>query len=223
MANYPVPEELIRPYLPPGVEPDRRAGQCWVSLVAFQFLDSKVKGIPLPGYQSFAEWNLRLYDRQGDRQGVTFIREFVSRRLVALGARLTYNEPYRIAPVTMDVTEGPDEVRASYTVERRGRTHRLAAVGARPGVRPGPESDEHFFKERHWGFGQTHRGHLQHYQVDHPVWEVYPLQSHEIDVDWGLLYGAEWAVMNRQPPASVFLAAGSAVGVSPRGTGPIPS
>jgi hypothetical protein len=37
-----------------------------------------------------------------------------------------------------------------------------------------------------------------------------------VDVDWAALYGAEWGVMNGREPASVMLAAGSAVSVFPK-------
>ena len=36
------------------------------------------------------------------------------------------------------------------------------------------------------------------------------------DVDWGVLYGPEWVVMNGAAPASVVLAAGSEVSVYPK-------
>ena len=33
LANYAVPEEMLRPLVPPGCELDRRDGACWASLV----------------------------------------------------------------------------------------------------------------------------------------------------------------------------------------------
>ena len=37
LANYAVPDDLLVPQLPPGLELDRRDGQAFVSLVAFDF------------------------------------------------------------------------------------------------------------------------------------------------------------------------------------------
>jgi hypothetical protein len=84
-------------------------------------------------------------------------------------------------------------------------------------VRPRRETAEHFFKEHSWGYGVTRRGRLLRYEVNHPEWDVYPVREHRIDVDWGALYGPEWAVMTGRPPASVFLAVGSDVSVYPHG------
>lgn len=53
--------------------------------------------------------------------------------------------------------------------------------------------------------------------VYHPEWDVYPVREFAADVDWGLLYGPEWAVMNAAQPTSVVLAAGSEISVYPKG------
>jgi uncharacterized protein YqjF (DUF2071 family) len=217
LANYAVPEALLRPLLPPGIDLDARDGHCFASLVGFQFLDTRVLGVGWPGYRDFPEWNLRFYVREGDRRGVCFVREFVPQWLVATAARVLYNEPYRAARMTMAVADGPDTVTAEYTVEWGGRTHRLRAVGGKPAVRPGPEGWEHFFKEHAWGYGTSRRGKLIRYEVNHPEWDVYPVREFAADVDWGVLYGPEWAVMNAAAPHSVVLAAGSAVSVFPKG------
>src|SRR5437868_12171774 len=87
LATYAVPDDLLLPRLPPGLVLDRRAGQAFVSLVAFDFIDTRVFGIPWPGYRSFPEVNLRFYVRCGEQRGVVFIRELVSPRLVAWLAR----------------------------------------------------------------------------------------------------------------------------------------
>lgn len=217
LANYTVPEELLRPLLPPGLELDRRSGRCFASLVGFQFLQTRVLGISWPGFRHFPEWNLRFYVRHGDQRGVCFVREFVPQWFVATVARVIYNEPYRSARMTMSVQEQSDTLTAAYTVAWGGRVHSLRATGDRPAMRPGPDSDEHFFKEHSWGFGVTRRGTLLRYEVAHPEWDVYPVRSFVADVDWGTLYGPEWTVMNGVEPASVVLAAGSTVLVYPKG------
>ena len=216
LANYAVPESLLRPHLPPGVELDTRDGCCWASLVAFQFLDTRVGGVGWQGYRTFPEWNLRFYVTHNGERGVCFVREFVPRWVVATIARVIYNEPYRSARMTMGITEVAETLSADYTVAWAGRIHRLRAVGGEPAYRPGPDSTEHFFKEHSWGYGTSRRGNLVRYEVRHPEWDVYPVQEFVADVDWGLLYGPEWAVMNGREPASVVLAAGSAVSVYPK-------
>ena len=217
LANYPVPDDLVRPHLPPGTELDRRDGSAWCSLVGFQFLDTRVLGVGWPGFRHFSEWNLRFYVRRGEERGVCFVREFVPRWLVATLARVVYNEPYRAARMTMAVDDFAAAVTARYTVEWGGRVHSLRAVGAKPAVRPGTESAEHWFKEHSCGYGTGRRGALIRYEVTHPEWDVYPVTDFAADVDWGVLYGPAWGPMTGRAPASVVLAAGSAVSVYPKG------
>ena len=59
LLNYAVPDSVLLPYLPRGIELDRRDGQAFASLVAFDFLDTRVLGVAWPGFRSFAEMNLR--------------------------------------------------------------------------------------------------------------------------------------------------------------------
>jgi uncharacterized protein YqjF (DUF2071 family) len=217
LANYAIPEELLRPLVPPGCELDQRDGQCWASLVGFQFLKTKVLGIGWPGFRNFPEWNLRFYVTHQGQRGVCFVREFVPSWLVATTARVIYNEPYRSARMSMDVKESPEKLTATYTVNWGGRVHALHAVGAKPAMRPGPDSTERWFKEHFWGFGTSRRGKLIRYEVHHPEWDVYPVDEFAVDVDWAMLYGPEWGVMQKAEPSSVVLAVGSDVSVYPKG------
>src|SRR5437868_4596368 len=145
LATYPVPPVLLEKRLPPGLSLDLRDGNAFVSLVAFQFLQTRVLGIGWPGYRHFGELNLRYYVRHGEERGVVFIREFVPQRLVAWMARWLYNEPYLAAPITAELTELPDEVRMSYRLHFAGRDHHIHVTGGKPAVRPAPDSLEHFF------------------------------------------------------------------------------
>lgn len=217
LANYRVPDDLLRPRLPPGVELDRHDGSAFVSLVAFDFLDTRVLGVPWPGYRSFPEVNLRFYVRHGDQRGVCFVRELVPPRLVAFLARTIYNEPYAAMPMTSVVNETDDAIRVEHRLMGRDRTHVIRATGGKPGTTPADGSVEHFFKEHQWGFGQTRRAVTLRYEVRHPVWTVYPIRDFHIDLDWASLYGPEWAVLQSARPDSTVLAAGSPVAVYPHG------
>jgi uncharacterized protein YqjF (DUF2071 family) len=216
LANYPVPQSLLLPLVPPGCQLDEREGSFWVSLVGFQFLGTRVLGIGWPGFRNFPEWNLRFYVRHNGERGVCFVREFVPSWLVATTARVLYNEPYRPARMSMEVKESTDTVTASYSVKWQGRVNCLQAVGNRPTVRPVPESTEHWFKEHSWGFGTSPRGQIIRYQVNHPEWQVYPIREFKVDVDWASMYGLEWGVMTEVKPSSVVFAVGSEVSVFPK-------
>jgi uncharacterized protein len=223
LATYAVPEEMLKSRLPPGLELDRRDGQAFVSLVAFDFIDTRVLGIPWPGYRNFPELNLRFYVRQGNERGVVFIREYVGKRLVAWIARGLYNEPYRVAPMTGAVKEDTGSITVEHRLIVAGRTNVLRVTGSKPAYCPEPESVEHFFKEHHWGFNTDRRGRTVRYRVDHPKWDIFPVREWHIDLDWEAVYGPEWKEMNDAKPISTIFAQGSPVAVYPKGKLVVPS
>ncbi len=215
LLTFEVDEALIRKVIPPELEPDRWDGRTHVSLVAFDFLDTRVLGCRVPGYLNFPEINLRTYLRHGERRGVLFIRELVPSILVAGVARLLYNEPYRAAKMHSALTHEADGMVAAHRWHWRGREHYLRVRGGAPTELPPSESLEHHFKEHSWGFGRTRSGRLLTYRVEHPVWEVRRVADLDYEVDFGGIYGTTWEGLNRQAPMSVIFAVGSEVAVFP--------
>lgn len=217
ILTYEVSPALLEPHLPAGLELDRRGGAVFASLVAFDFLDTRVWGVPWPGFRDFPEINLRFYVRHGQRRGVVFIREFVAQPAVAWLARAIYNEPYLVAAIDSLVAEEPSALVTDRRLHWRGRDHAIEITGSKPAHRPPEDGDEHFFKEHQWGFGRDGRGRTVVYEVRHPVWDVYAVRSVGVDVDWAQVYGPAWGFLSSEKPASVVLAAGSTVSVYPRG------
>jgi uncharacterized protein YqjF (DUF2071 family) len=215
LATYAVPHELLRARLPPGLELDTRADQAFVSLVAFDFLQTRVLGIPWPGYRNFPEVNLRFYVRRGDQRGVTFLREFVPHRLIAGLARWLYNEPYVAVPMRSQASDEPERLTVAYEFFAAGRWNAVTATGGKPTFQPPEDSPEHFFKEHHWGFGVSRSGRTLRYAVSHPVWSVHPVRDYHIDVAWAEVYGPEWAFLGQVSPAFTALAVGSQIAVYP--------
>ncbi len=211
LLTYVVPPEALRPHLPPGLDLDTRDGHAFVSLVGFDFLDTRVGGVPWPGFRNFPEINLRFYVRQGTERGVVFIRELVPQRLVAWIARTLYNEPYAAMPMQTTRDETPDHLTMTYRFAWKGRPQTVRVTGAKPTETPSPESAAHFFKEHRWGFGTTRGGQTVRYEVTHPVWPIYRVPSFDLDLDWARVYGPAWAFLQDAEPYSVVLATGSPV------------
>ena len=217
LLTYTAPPRLLEPRVPPGLALETRDGRGFVSLVAFQFLHTRVLGVPWPGYRNFAEINLRFYVRHGQERGVVFIREFVPQRLVAWLARAVYNEPYRAAPVYHNVSGNADSLQVEYRLNWQGRNNTVAVEGRLPATEPSPATDEHFFKEHHWGFGVDRRGRTISYRVEHSVWKTYLPTKYEVNFNWDEVYGSEWGFLAEATPLSVILAAGSDVAVYAHG------
>lgn len=213
LITYAVPPELLHPYLPDGIELDTRDGRSFASLVAFDFEDTRVLGVPWPGFRTFAEMNLRFYVRRGDQRGVVFVREIVPQWLVATIANVVYNEPYVAAPLRSAWRRTGDTLTVEHQLRWNKRIHRVSATGSAATLRPPQDSAEHFFKEHEWGFGRTRAGKTISYRVEHPHWDVYPVLDWSVDLDWAAVYGPQWGFLAQAQPYSTVFAVGSPIKV----------
>jgi len=216
LANFPVPDELLTPYLPPGLELDRFEGRAYVSIVAFEFRDTRVFGVRWPGYRDFPEINLRFYARAGEDRGVVFIREYAPSRVVAWIARRIYNERYKAVPVKRQVTETAHTIRVEDRLFIDGRENVISATGRKPGIDISPGGMEEFLRDLRWGFGTDRRGRCTRFLVEHPDWRIFPVQNFFMDWSWSKLYGPRWSLLQCQKPESVVFAGGSEISVFPR-------
>jgi len=213
ILSYSVPPQVLQPLLPPECELDLLDGQSYVSLVAFDFLQTRVWRVPWPGARNFPEVNLRFYVRHNGQRGVCFIREFVPCRIVALVARLFYNEPYSGVSMISEVEQSADSISIRHEADVGGRRQSLRITAGKPAIRPDEGTTEHFFKEHNWGYGTSRGGELVRYRVEHEAWDVYPILSCELDWDWPAVYGERWSILRDRRPDHVLLAAGSPVRV----------
>lgn len=214
LFTYAVPQEVLIPHLPKGTALDTIDNQAFLSLVAFEFLNTRVKGIKIPFHVNFPEINLRFYVHKNGKRGVVFIQELVPKPLIALVARKIYNEPYRAISMQCQTTINEDKQHILHQFRVDKKEYTISVVTQKESLPPPPEqSKEHFFKEHDMGYGTSHKGNTLSYQVHHPYWEVYPLISAEHNVDFGAVYGQKWAFLTTQKPYHVMVAKGSAVSV----------
>ena len=218
MLNYEVDPAMLASLVPKGTLLDDEAGQHYISLIGFLFLDTHIFGLPAFFHENFEEVNLRFYVRrelpEGSHNGVVFIREIVSLPLVAEAAKLTYNEPYVTAPTQHSVVRTNDELQSvEYLFGSAKRQCRIGLHidGAPTEVEQG--SHEEFITQRPWGFTRQRDGGTIEYAVDHPRWRVWRNARHELDGPLADFYSAPFSSILSGVPASAFIADGSAVAV----------
>jgi uncharacterized protein YqjF (DUF2071 family) len=218
LLNYEVDARLLLPFVPAGTEIDSWNARVFVSLVGFQFLRTRVFGLPIPLHTNFDEVNLRFYVRRREgnevRRGVVFIREIVPRRAIALVARTFYNENYVALPMVHDIrTTDHDGIAAAYRWQ-----HRRSWSEMRFESQGNPEplldgSEEQFIAEHYWGYAAQPDRSCVEYKVTHPSWSVWQARLAKFNGNVEELYGREFAAVLSRDPDSAFLAEGSAVTV----------
>jgi uncharacterized protein YqjF (DUF2071 family) len=214
-VTYALRPEVLQPRVPEELELDTIDGDAFASLVAFDFLDTRVKRISWPGFRNFPEINLRFYvrEKESGRRGVMFVRELVPSSVVAWIARTLYNEPYAATSMRSNVERSADGVTVDHHWDWVGTPHHLRVQSAPATTVPATDSTEHFFKEHQWGYGSTRGGETIIYEVRHPHWAVHEVRDYTIDVDFAGLYGSEFDGLSSQDPVSVVHAVGSEIEV----------
>lgn len=217
VLSYEVPAELLTPHLPRGLVLDSREGRHFASLVAFDFENTRVKGVGWPFHRDFPEVNLRFYVRSktGER-GVCFIREFVPKAIVSWVARRIYHEPYECISMNSEVHRRGQGLEVIHRFRHHDRWQELRVATTRdPPLLPTEDSWESFFIDQQWGFGRDASGVPTRYRVVHPRWMVYHVEWAEVKVNWAKTYGPAWKILDHAKPFSKILAEGSEVAVYP--------
>ena len=215
IITYKIHPASLSIYIPPGLAADTINGDAFVSIVAFDFNDIKIKSLRIPFHVNFPEINLRFYVKDENRNGVVFISEFVDKYFVPFVANSVYNENYKRIRMkkVMKILDGDDVIHLNYNMNMKGREFNLNMKAKQESFIPGENTIEHFIKEHEWGFGKSRRGKLLSYKVVHPVWEVCPVTHFSHNFDFGLIYGNKWEMLNDEKPFNVMFAKGSEVKV----------
>jgi uncharacterized protein len=213
MANYEVDPGVLTRRLPAGTKFDLHEGRCFVSLVGFMFLNTRVLRMPVPFHINFEEVNLRFYvvrETEAEiRRGVVFVKEIVPRYAIAQVARKLYGEPYECW--NMSNARSGDGV--GYSWSNRNCSNNLSVRRDDSLGVPEPDSHAEFIIEHYWGYTRRGANRTDEYKVEHPKWELFATNDARIDVDFGGTYGSDFHFLSAQKPYSVVLAKGSEIAV----------
>ncbi len=218
LLNYDVAPSILKEYLPYGTELDIWEGKCYVSLVGFMFLNTKVKGIRLPMHVNFEEVNLRFYVKHqtadGEiKRGVVFVKEIVPKPIITFVANKIYKEHYETCAMShlWNISDAKVDVGYKWYIDNRENSIELNAENNQFEIKP--DSEEDFITEHYWGYTKINDVKTSEYEVRHPSWKVYHVNKAKIDVDFGLTYGEKFGFLNDAQPNSVMLAEGSEISV----------
>jgi uncharacterized protein YqjF (DUF2071 family) len=215
MANYSVEPSVLQKYLPANTELDTWNGIHYVSLVGFMFKQVRVKGIKIPFHVNFPEVNLRFYVRIKEnnewKRGVVFISEIVPKPAISLIAYTLYKEHYTTLPMKHRWENDNALQYISYQWKKKGNWNSISVTAS---TEPGElvtGSEEEFITEHFYGYSKFNQQTTNEYEVAHPRWKIYKPTGFAINCDFEAVYGTDFAFLNHEKPASVFLAEGSGI------------
>lgn len=217
LINYAIEEKHLLPYLPAGTQLDTYNGICYVSLVGFMFVNTKLKGIPVPFHQNFEEVNLRFYVKHktkngAERRGVVFIKEIVPKMMISFVANTLYGEHYETMDMDHSWNERDGLLEVEYKIEK-DQWYSMKVIADTASEEIPVSCEAEFITEHYWGYTKLSDTETSEYEVWHPRWKVHPVKSYSCDFDFGKVYGSDFAFINDLKPFSVMLAEGSEIKV----------
>ena len=218
MANYEVNADVLKPYLPKGVELDFYNNKTYVSLVGFMFKQTSLFKIPIPFLGTFEEINLRFYAKrvEGDtiKRGVVFINETVPYKVVAWLANRLYKEHYIAIPTKnlIEVANAAKNIQYEWKINKAWNHIAVNASNANEEMLS--ESIEEFIFEHYYGYTKINDQLSQEYKVNHPRWFVNKVIDYSINCDFRSMYGNDFAFLSNRQPDSVIIAEGSPITVN---------
>lgn len=220
MVNYVIDSSVLKGYIPFGTELDLWEGKCYVSLVGFMFLNTKLLGIPIPFHRNFEEVNLRFYVKKYDngewKRGVVFIKEIVPKFALSLVANMVYNENYETMPMKHEWRIEDYKQIISYQFKKKGKWNSMKIeTSSEASVIP-LNSETEFITEHYWGYARINDEKTNEYEVTHPKWKAYDVLNYDVDIDFGIVYGSEFSFLDNEKPSSIMLAEGSEITVEPK-------
>lgn len=217
MANYTIDPTILKEYLPAGTELDFYEGKCYISLIGFMFLNTKLLGVKIPFHTNFEEVNLRFYVKRFEnniwKRGVVFIKEIVPKPALTFIANNIYNEHYETLPMNHHWKKTNSYRTASYQWKKNNIWYSFMVQAALKSSIIKPNSEVEFITEHYWGYAKVSESVTNEYEVTHPKWEQYSVDHFEIKVNFEAVYGPEFEILNRMNPNSVILADGSEITV----------
>lgn len=218
MANYTVPPEVLKPYLPHGVTLDLYHEKAYVSLVGFMFKDTRLFKLPIPFLGTFEEINLRFYVKRTEggevKRGVVFINETVPYQAVAWLANQLYQEHYLAIPTKNRIEILRDEKIIRYEWKINKQWNHLEVNTSTVSEPMVNNSIEAFIFEHYYGYTKISDNVSQEYKVNHPSWLINKVNDYSIQCDFKEMYGNDFSFLNSAQPDSVIYAEGSPVTVN---------
>jgi len=218
IINYKIDPEILTKYLPKGTELDFYSDICYVSLVGFMFLNTKLLGVSVPFHRNFEEVNLRFYVKKKEngiwKRGVVFIKEIVPKSALSFVANTFYKENYITMPMKNEIHEKGNDVRVKYSWKDKS-WHSIEITAENKALPIQPNSEFEFITEHYFGFTKI-GDKTSEYEVCHPQWEQYPVKECALEIDFKSIYGNDFEFLTVENPVSVMLAEGSGIEVRTR-------
>ena len=217
MISYELDKSILKNFVPAGTELDLWNGRCFVSLIGFMFVNTRLMGFKIPFHSNFEEVNLRFYVKRKEngewKRGVVFIKEIVPKFALTMVANIIYNENYETLKMNHVWEEKETSQVVKYSWKKNNKWNSLEIMANTVAKEIPTNSLNEFITEHYWGYAKVNSMTTNEYEVTHPRWKEYSIKESKLDIDFGNTYGENFAFLSHNTPNSVILAEGSGISV----------
>jgi uncharacterized protein len=170
-ASWPMEPRVVADRLPEGLIVDVHEHQAWISVVAFQNVGIRPRGVPKPLGVTLPEVNVRTYVTHAKGPGIFFFSLDAPGPLSVTGGRLAFQLPYFLARARFKEEAGRFRIESERM--HPGAPSAVLAATYRPG---GPErgttpgSLDRFLLDRYRLYTRGPLGGLHRVEVEHEPW-----------------------------------------------------
>lgn len=178
-THWPLPVEVLRPLIPPGLTLDTFEGEGWIGVVPFT-MSFSLRGVSFCR-EAFHEINVRTYVTIGDKPGVYFFSLDAASLFSVMMARTLFRLPYHHARMQLK-KQGAS---IHYDSHRRNTVSGQEAMFSGSYAPTGPVTYaqpgtlEHWLTERYCLYTVPPSGQVKHVDIHHAPW---PLQPEEAEI-----------------------------------------
>lgn len=207
VARWRVPDDVVRPYVPPGLRLDRTDGRAVACVVSATIRSPSFLGISVPGASAVPLLALVFTVRDAHRRGVGLIGAHVGNTPLAALVRWGWRAPVKSARGAAGS--------AARTLVVGGGEQRVTWCAEGERVHPGRDSADHLLLERRFAF-LGRGGGTAMVRMERPPWRVYERVEATLELDHAALWGPQWGFLAETPPDGTLLAEGSELAFYPR-------
>jgi hypothetical protein len=196
--------EMMRRWVPEGLEIEIFDGTAWVGVVPFRMEGIRHRWLPaVPGLRAFPELNVRTYVRHEDKPGVWFFSLDAAHKTAVKVARKQFHLPYFLAQMSVDdIADGGVQYR-SHRVQADAPAADFVAEYRPVGeaARSPAGSLEHFLTERYCLYAAEANGKILRGEILHEPWA---LQKGEVAIERCTMFNQLQMAMPREKPVVHF-------------------
>lgn len=174
--HWEISPELIKPYLPKGIEIDLIDGKTWVSLVAFDMNNIGVRNLPkIPHISDFQEINIRVYVICNGKPSVYFLSMEGSKKSSCKVLKALSKFPYRYSKMKRTASNFKsknDRFNDSFSVKYNLKNSPVTK-----------DKTDLWLTERYAVF-QDYKKHIIEYDVHHIEWPMQSIYIENLKIDY---------------------------------------